>query len=966
MMQTTQTPQKTWGDAADTASDPAETILTSELKQTPTTLDAFERACQQWPNRLAIEFEDQQLSYRNLNELAESFADNFRSKSIGHGVAIGLSIERRPEAIAAMLGAWKVGALFVPLDPEYPVDRIRFMLNDAQVRFIVTHDRNTNPLFQNLHNDSTITWIDSADYDFHRDSSSMLENETASPEDGETNPEIRDSLSVEPHDLAYIMYTSGSTGMPKGVLIDHRALVTYCLADIEVYKLERGDRTLQFSTLNFDIAIEEIFPPLLIGSCVVIRPRERASAANELSAIINEYGVTAIHLATAYWHEWTDLMLAGGESVPASLRLVIATGEKVSVEHFRRWQTICDQELLWCNAYGPTEATVTSTVFIPTPEFTTDPMPIGKPLPGYTAYILDEDLRELKPFDSGSSENKTSETGQLFIGGPALSRGYLNRDDLNEAAFLNVALGEETCAAETTTRLYRTGDLARWLPSGDIEFAGRVDHQIKLGSYRIEPGEIEAVMNTHPDVRESLIVYEQIDAQKTLVAYVATGAQVAEANKPGKFDSRAIDLYDFLTEKLPSYMVPARYCFLEAFPKTINGKIDRKALPSPSEATVATRGEITAARNGLERHLVELWKTVLNVPQLGIHDDFFALGGSSLLVTRVVAGLTKDLQHQLPVRDFFANPTIASLAAHLQQLIAPDVLKQFGIEPSEAMIQDAQSDQLALKSRQPIIHPAFIGPASRQIFCVRYEPPESPQPESRQGGKRHGVVLCHPLGHEYTRSFRNLQQLALLLSQRGFDVLRFDYYGSGNSAGNCASTRKESMQADLRRAAEHLRETSHCDHLSLVGLRLGATVAATAAVENVSNIVLWDPVVHGADFIELLESLNKHALTSQTRFNQVVAETRVQQLFGHAWNEEKRTSISHLNLPPPKCDRNLVIFSDEYQTAEKGCNSLDSTWNVTACNDELYWHRSEFTESAFSSPLAFQQIIQYLEQGAER
>ncbi len=295
------------------------------------------------------------------------------------------------------------------------------------------------------------------------------------------------------------MYTSGSTGKPKGVQIEHKSLTTYCLADIEIYRLQQDDRTLQFSTLNFDVAIEEIYPPLLVGSTIVVRPRERADASIELSHLIETNNVTALHIATAYWNEWIGLMEAEKVRVPRSLRLVIVTGEKISVEHYRRWQNLCDHEILWCNAYGPTETTVTCTAFIPDSDWDEPQMPIGKPLPGYTAYILNEQMQPVGE----------RETGQLFIGGPAVARGYLGRPDLTERAFLSVDLP----GYDHSIRIYRTGDLARWLPDGNIEFSGRVDHQMKIGSYRIEPGEIESVILQHEAIRDALVVCEEFDSQ---------------------------------------------------------------------------------------------------------------------------------------------------------------------------------------------------------------------------------------------------------------------------------------------------------------------------------------------------------------------------------------------------------------------------------------------------------------------
>ena len=518
--------------------------------------ELFERQVHLTPDRTAVIHGTRELTYEQLDDLASYFAADLIASGVTVGNHVGLCLDRSPEAIAAMLGVMRIGATFVPLDPEYPVDRLVYMIDDADIRVVIAEDAYRAMLESDLQ--VPVTWL-------HGN------------ERGNRGASGVRAMPISPDSVAYVMYTSGSTGKPKGVQIEHRSLAAYCFADIEVYQVVPEDRTLQFSTLNFDIAIEEIFPPLLTGGCVVVRPRERSQEQNELSAIVNDYQVTAIHLATAYWHQWVDLMVATGQCVPSSIRSMIVTGEKVSVEHYRRWQSICDHEVLWCNAYGPTEATVSATVFIPDDTFADANMPIGKPMKRYDTLVLNEDLREVE----------AGQTGQLYIGGPALARGYLNRPDLTEKAFVEV----DCDGNDEPTRLYRTGDLARLMADGNIDFGGRIDHQIKLGSYRIEPGEIEAALDQHEEVLESLVSYDEIDGKKYLIAYVAVGTQSPEPN----------DLANFLRDRLPPYMIPARYALLTEFPKTINGKIDRARLvPEKSERGSRQRLCRASKRNGTQ------------------------------------------------------------------------------------------------------------------------------------------------------------------------------------------------------------------------------------------------------------------------------------------------------------------------------------------------------------------------------
>ena len=633
----------------------ANTSLQEDLLAFPV---LFARQLAKTPDNQAIVFEDRQYSYKELDRLSDQFKHAILTQGLKHSHNInnvGICIDKSPEAIAAMLGILKAGAAFVPLDPAYPIDRISYMIDDAEIKTIIAQSNHQANLTAQLDTQETITWIDCYQ---------------PLPDNPVDTPIHNKEVEVQPSDLAYIMYTSGSTGKPKGVQIEHEALATYCFADIDVYQVQESDRTLQFSTINFDIAIEEIFPPLLTGGCVVIRPPMRSDSLNELSTIINDHKVTAVHIATAYWHEWVDLMAASGDQIPASLRLMVVTGEKVSTKYYQRWKKLCHHKVLWCNAYGPTEATVSASVFIPDENFADDNMPIGKPLKRYTAMIVDDQYNDLP----------IGETGQLLIGGPALARGYLNRPELNAEVFVEVRKGEKI------ERMYKTGDLARWLENGDIEFAGRIDHQIKLGSYRIEPGEIEVMINQHKQVLESLISYNEVNGKKTLIAYVARGDHNISAN----------ELSNFLRENLPAYMVPARYILIKNFPKTTNGKIDRKALPDPSQSEVPRISGFVAPRNELEQKLSIMWQEVLQLHEVGIHDDFFAMGGSSLLAVGVVSRLVSDLNLELPVRDFFANPTIASQAKHIAQML------NLEIEDS------GEDDSQALRKRLPIVKPTFF------------------------------------------------------------------------------------------------------------------------------------------------------------------------------------------------------------------------------------------------------------------
>jgi len=590
-----------------------------------TFLAAFDVQSSQNPQSIALVHNKQSWTYRELNLASEIIAQSITENGSLRNQVVALTCQRSLACIASMIVVMKTGAAFLPVDMTAPDERIKFLFDDADVTHIIADNDQSE-------------WI-------HGLRLPARTNLTTLPNSAEMLASVSDaatsSADVTAASRAYVMYTSGSTGKPKGVVISHRALAHYCAADVEAYQLTPDDRTLQFSTLSFDISIEEIFPPLCIGSTVVLRPTERSAAQIELSDIIDTYSISALHIATGYWHEWVDLMFATKNQVPESLRLTVVTGEKVSPEHYVRWRDIENKPGLWINAYGPTEATVSATAFTPSVDWRGSTLPIGKPLPGYTAYILNENL---EPVGDGV-------TGELYIGGPALSDGYLNRPELNREVFVTDPFSKSTDA-----RLYKTGDLSRWMDDGNIEYAGRIDDQLKVGSYRIEPGEIENALNTHPNINESFVSATLVNDKKQLVAYVAVD------------DSRPsiAGIARHLSKTLPSYMLPSRYLSMPVMPKTVNGKIDRRGLPDVSLAVAPQLREVIAPSGESEQKLHEIWCRILGVADVSVHDSFISIGGDSLMAIDAILSIQKEFDFTVSTRDFFYLDTIASLAAHIE------------------------------------------------------------------------------------------------------------------------------------------------------------------------------------------------------------------------------------------------------------------------------------------------------------
>ena len=877
-------------------------ILQLEISEGDSYIELFERQAQLTPNKDAVIFNDQTISYDQLNEHANKIANFLKLEGVDPEQCIGICMERSEKAIAAMLGILKSGAAFVPLDPDYPVARLEYIVDNAAVEIIIC-----DGLHKSLFNTGRC----------------IVVNEILNASKNREFSKNPQSSIIKNSSLAYVMYTSGSTGKPKGVQIENGALLTYCIADIECYRLSADDRTLQFSTLNFDIAIEEIFPPLLVGSTIVIRPDKLSNSQNELSDIISRYGVTAIHIATAYWHEWVDLMCVMEQAVPSSVRLMVVTGEKVSPIHYQRWLDRCQHQVLWCNAYGPTEATVSATVFVPSKKWFGDRMPIGRPLKGYKALILDSLGRQVTQGD----------IGELCIMGAALARGYLGNKKKTEEAF-----AEYTDADGNSNRIYKTGDLAFVLPDGNIEFCGRIDHQIKIGSYRVEPGEIESAINSHQEILESLVIAEEKDQKKFLIAYVVYRQKLIDAH----------ELQEYLRDNIPAYMLPSRYIFLSKFPKTINGKIDRKALPDPVTGIEPRSNKFQQACTDLEIKMSTIWCDVLNLSAVSIDDNFFELGGSSILATRVITQIKKTLDAEIPVRDFFANPTIATVSRHITSMTRAE-------ENDTSFEENQKRLNAQARKKLPEVDAFYINFEKERLFTVLYNPIEK--------DVSHCIIICPPFGHEYVRSHRNLQQLAIALSLVGFHVVRFDYFATGNSSGDTGEETAERWIKDIELVIKNTLATRAHKKISLLGVRMGATLAMMAeSPMDIDSMVLWDPVGSGLQHLASLDRmhLNKWRQRELDISGWKISKQRSDQQLGYSIPSAKRESFESISqkAAPFAKTKNIITISTKGQTV-KELVSQDSDIEYAKVDDEIFWTDHARNNSAFSSPDTQKLIVNY-------
>jgi amino acid adenylation domain-containing protein len=574
------------------------------------------------PDQTAVVWKEQQLSYGEFNSRANQLAHYLGGRGVGPNERVAICLKPSPDFAVAVLAVLKSGAGCVPLDPKYPQERLAYMLHDVGARVLITErgvlsgdaSAGCEVLFLAEKSDALDTW-----------------------------PTSNPSTSVTPSDIAYVIYTSGSTGKPRGVLLPHAGLVNYNFNMARAYSMSPDDRVLQFCSVSFDIAVEELFIAWLSGSAVVMKSDEMPLAVPEFLFWIERNGITVLDLPTAYWHEWMHQISDLKKPAPTGLRLVIVGGEKVSAKAYAAWVGSVGRRVRWVNTYGPTEGSIAATLYEPKSDSVLIPenIPIGRPVANVRIYLLDP---QLNPVPVGMA-------GELHIGGIGVAHGYLNRPELTAEKFIS-----DPFSAESGARLYKTGDLARYLPSGEIEFVGRTDDQVKIRGFRVELGEIEFVLAKHPGVREVAVVAREDEAgDKRLVAYVVP-ANEAELT--------ASDLRRYLQHEVPDHMVPSAFMVLSAMPLTPNGKIDRRGLPVP-EAEVS--GETTAATDALESQLVKIWEDVLGKKRIGIRDDFFELGGHSLLAAKLMYRTGQMLGKDLPLAMLVQSPTIEQLAAALRQ-----------------------------------------------------------------------------------------------------------------------------------------------------------------------------------------------------------------------------------------------------------------------------------------------------------
>ncbi len=600
----------------------------------------FEEQVDKTPNNIALVFAEQKLTYRQLNEKANQLAyairahyQNNNSQGIQADTLIGLYLDRSLEMVISILGVLKAGGAYVPISPEDPQLRVQFMFEDTQTSLIIT---------QAYYKPQLNKWTAKLD---------LVPNLLAIDDVSDDNPTANLAAINGPKDLAYVIYTSGTTGTPKGVMVQHSGVVNRIVWMQQKYPLSSSSRVLQKTPYIFDVSVWELLWGNLTGATIIIAAPEIHKEPDKLNELIIKSGVTTLHFVPSMFASFCDYLQQLQLSFPKNVQQVFCSGEALTVSHVDRFIKTNHDSTLLTNLYGPTEVSIDVTYF-DIIESTNKFIPIGRPISNTQVYVLNEQQNIVQ----------IGATGELYIGGAGLARGYLNQEELTGECFIDNPFATTDDKAKGYDRLYKTGDLVRWASNGNLEYLGRNDCQVKIRGYRIELGEIESALSSLKDVKQAVVIDLEKDGNKYLAAYLI------KASGMGIDLDIEIDIEvcrDSLALKLPDYMLPATFTVLDSIPLTINGKLDRNSLPTPE---FVNADKYVAPRNELEEQLCNIWQEVLSVKKVGIDDNFYQLGGNSITAIRLSAACRQQFKIDIPLALLFAKKTIKRLAPCINKL----------------------------------------------------------------------------------------------------------------------------------------------------------------------------------------------------------------------------------------------------------------------------------------------------------
>lgn len=770
------------------------------------------------PDKVALWFGDTALSYAQLHARADRIANAMRARGVRSGDLVGVCLDRHPDLVASLLAVLKAGAGYVPLDPAYPGERLRFMAQDAGLALVLSEGDLAQPL------------------EWPRERQLLLDADAAEIERAEEIAPDVSEMAVTEASVAYVIYTSGSTGKPKGVQVPHGAAVNFLESMRHAPGLGADDRLLAVTTTSFDISVLELFLPLSIGAQIVLASRETAIDGEAIAAAIDRDRIDVMQATPSTWHMLLD---AGWR--PSRPFKALCGGEALSPELATRLLD-CGVEL-W-NMYGPTETTVWSTcarVEPPAPGAALD-IHVGRPIANTTVWVLDERGQVCPP----------GIPGEICIGGAGVALGYLGRPELTDEKFFPDRISPRDHGIGLPPRLYRTGDRGRWRRDGVLEHQGRIDFQVKVRGHRIELGEIETQLEADQCVVRAVVTTrEDNPGDVRLVAYV-----IAAPGMP--VDEKA--LFERMRSALPPYMVPQHLVALDAFPLLPNGKIDRKRLPAPvvrRQADPALEGQTAAVR-----YLAGVWSTALGI-EAGPDDNFFDIGGHSMLAVKMANRVQRETGVRLNLL-MLASSTLAQIAEALPKDIGvpaadgsvPERIAGALPQPRTGVVPAPTGEANAAGSLAP--EPFHFGPPDRRLFGLYHAP---------RGKIRARVLMCPPLLHEQMRSYRFFAGIADQLAASGLACLRFDYFGTWDSSGASEEFHPSRAGSDIALAAEALGERAGDVPLVLMGIRASAMLARAEAEKlGASALWLWQPVLDAAAYLRQLDAFDAVERKSSTRY----------------------------------------------------------------------------------------------------
>lgn len=644
-------PGSTSGPGSEPGSEPGSgaqgapgqpSILVGPRRPFPVELvhDLFLRSCARHPEAIAASDPAGTLSYGELELASLRLAEKLARLGVRGGAPVGVALAPSNQVAVALVGILRAGGACLPLDLRYPQQRLAFMLADSGCEVVVSAGGESPT-------------VPGADHPVVLD---IAEAQRPAAPAGERSPGVEGPpgtterqeamlAQARPHDPAYVIYTSGSTGAPKGVVLSHQGLANHHQAVVERYGLSRLDRTLALSSLGFDISIEEMFPTWAAGGTVLYRDADAPLGGTAFLDDLERLGVTVLDLPTAFWHQWVGDLERLGKAPPRTLRALVVGGEAPHAAVLETWWRLAGPQVRWFNTYGPTEASVVTTCWELDHTLGVPPeVPMGTPIDNVEVAIVGED----------GTVVPRGERGELCIAGAGVALGYLGRPELTAARFV-----PGSADGGVARRLYRSGDEAVLDQEGTLRFRGRSDDQVKISGFRVEPGEVAALLATHEDVAEAFVVARPGESGTRLVAYLV--------GKAGR-EPEEIDVVRYAAQHLPVHEVPSSCVVVDALPLNANGKVEREALPAPARVERRATGPARPASSASERDLVRLWSDLLGVAEVGVDDDFFELGGHSLVAIRMLAEVEARHGARVPMRALFESPTIARIAQIVDRL----------------------------------------------------------------------------------------------------------------------------------------------------------------------------------------------------------------------------------------------------------------------------------------------------------